>query len=116
MSDRPDEHAATLVVFEAPEGSVRVDVRVERDTVWLPQQRMAAFLGRKRSAMTKTIRNASESGEPDPTATSARFAQVRTEGARHIPSNGPRRDPTAEDRSAVGRTRRHPTSEPKARS
>ena len=30
-----------ILVYEAPDGNVRVEVKLERDTVWLTQRRMA---------------------------------------------------------------------------
>jgi prophage maintenance system killer protein len=73
-----------VVVYEAPDGEVRVDVRLERETVWLTQAQMAELFGRERSVVTKHIRNAFQEGELDPGATSAKFAQVRTEGGRAV--------------------------------
>lgn len=73
-----------VIVYQVPDGQVRVDVRLERETVWLTQQQMADLFGRERSVVTKHIRNAFQEGELDPGATSAKFAQVRTEGGRAV--------------------------------
>ena len=73
-----------IIVYEAPGGEVRVDVRLERDTVWLSQEQMAGGFGRERSVVTKHIRNVFKEGELDPGATSAKFAQVRSEGGRAV--------------------------------
>ena len=73
-----------VVVYEAPGGEVRVDVRLERETVWLSQEQMAEVFGRERSVVTKHIRNVFKEGELDPGATSAKFAQVRSEGGRTV--------------------------------
>jgi len=83
---RRDEPASRgeVVVYEAPDGEIRVDVRLERETVWLTQQQMAELFGRERSVVTKHIRNAFKEGELDPGATSAKFAQVRSEGERRV--------------------------------
>jgi hypothetical protein len=34
-----------VVVYETPDGEVRVEVRLERETVWLTQKQMAALFG-----------------------------------------------------------------------
>lgn len=81
MTDRPN---GEIIVYEAPDGSAQVDVRLERETVWLSQQQMADLFGRERSVVTKHIRNAFREGELDPQATSAKFAQVRFEGGRTV--------------------------------
>ncbi len=52
-----------VIVYEAPDGEVRVDVRLERETVWLTQQQMAELFGRERSVVTKHIRNVFREGE-----------------------------------------------------
>ena len=53
-----DAPGGEIVVYKAPDGEVRVDVRLERETVWLTQQQMAELFGRERSVVTKHIRNA----------------------------------------------------------
>lgn len=73
-----------VLLYEAPDGGVRVEVKLERDTVWLTQQQMADLFGRERSVVTKHIRNTFQEGELDPAATCAKFAQVRTEGTRTV--------------------------------
>lgn len=80
----PENPGGQIVVYVAPDGSAQVDVRLERETVWLTQQQMAELFGRERSVVTKHIRNAFQEGELDPQATSARFAQVRSEGGREV--------------------------------
>lgn len=81
-TDKPDR--GEVVVFEAGDGRIRLDVRLEAESVWLSQQQMAELFGRERSVVTKHIRNAFAEGELDPEATSAKFAQVRIEGGRGV--------------------------------
>ncbi|HVS18240.1 MAG TPA: hypothetical protein VMT18_06540 [Planctomycetota bacterium] len=63
MNGLPEPSRGEVVVYEAPDGEVRVDVRLERETVWLSQQQMAELFGRERSVITKHIRNALKKGE-----------------------------------------------------
>ena len=69
-----------VVLYEAPGGEVQLDVRLDRDTVWLTQAQMADLFGRERSVVTKHLRNAFAEGELDSKATCAKFAQVQQEG------------------------------------
>ena len=73
MSSRaPATHPnGEVVVHEVPDGSVRVDVRFESDTVWLTQQQMAELFGRDRSVVTRHVRNAFRQGELNPEASGA---------------------------------------------
>jgi len=73
-----------VVLYQSPNGDIRLDVRLEQESVWLTQQQMAELFGRERSVVTKHIRNAFKEGELDPRATSAKFAQVQTEGERTV--------------------------------
>jgi hypothetical protein len=68
-----------ILVCEAPDG-VRVDVRLERETVWLTQQQMSELFGRERSVITKHIRNAFKEGELDQAAVCANFARTAADG------------------------------------
>lgn len=54
-----------VLVYEAPDGAARVDVRLERDTVWLRQEQMSQLFERERSVITKHVRNVFAEGELD---------------------------------------------------
>jgi len=52
-----------VVLYEAPDGQIRLDVRLEQDTVWLTQAQMAELFGRERSVITKHVNNVFGEGE-----------------------------------------------------
>lgn len=52
-----------VVVYQAPDGEVRVDVRLERETVWLSQAQMVELFGRDQSVVSRHIRNVFSDGE-----------------------------------------------------
>ena len=84
-SGTPASHPnCDILVYEVPGGEVRVDVRLDRETVWLTKQQMAELFGRDRSVVTRHIRNVFSEGEVDPKATCAKFAQVKSEGERTV--------------------------------
>lgn len=68
-------------VYETENGEVRLDVRLDQDTVWLTQWQMADLFGRDRSVLTRHIQNAFREGERDPKATSAKHAQIQSQGS-----------------------------------
>ena len=83
--DSPEQPpGGEVIVYEAPDGEVQVDVRFGRETAWLTRQQMAELFGRDRSVVTRHIRNAFRERELDPKATCARFAQVQSEGGRTV--------------------------------
>lgn len=58
----PEIPGGEVVVYETSD-SVRVEVRLERETAWLTQQQMADLFGRERSVITKHLRNVFKEGE-----------------------------------------------------
>jgi prophage maintenance system killer protein len=54
-----------VVLYKAPDGQIRLDVRLEQDTVWLTQAQMADLFGRERSVITKHVRNVFRDRELD---------------------------------------------------
>jgi prophage maintenance system killer protein len=52
-----------IVLYEAPDGQVSLDVRLERETVWLTQAQMAELFGRERSVITRHVNNVFGEGE-----------------------------------------------------
>lgn len=73
-----------VVVYEAPDGKVRVDVRLERDTVWLSLGQMADLFGRDKSVISRHLQNVFRSGELERKATVAKNATVQREGGRQV--------------------------------
>lgn len=69
-----------MIVYETSNGDVRVDVRLERETVWLSQQQMAELFGRERSVITKHVRNVFRDGELAPESVWAKFAHTAEDG------------------------------------
>ena len=57
------ERRGEVLVYESPDGEARVDVRLERETVWLSQAQMAELFGRERSVVTRHVRNVFKEGE-----------------------------------------------------
>ena len=73
-----------IVVYEAPDGEVHVDVRLERETVWLTQRQMAEVLQTSTDNVSLHLRNIYSSGELAESATTEDFSTVRTEGKRQV--------------------------------
>lgn len=54
-----------IVLYQAPDGDVRLDARLERETIWLTQKQMSLLFETERSVITKHLRNIFLSGELD---------------------------------------------------
>ena len=51
------------VVLYQPNDTIRLEVKLEQETVWLTQQQIADLFGTKRQAITKHLANIFRSGE-----------------------------------------------------
>lgn len=80
MSTQNNTPGGEVLVYEAADGSVRVDVRLDRETVWLTQDQMSQLFGRERSVVTKHVRNVFREGELDPDSVCAKFAHTAADG------------------------------------
>lgn len=76
--------ASEIILYTTPKGEVKIEIRFEGETFWLTQQKIAKLFGVDRSVITKHLGNIYADGELDKKATSAKFAQVRTEGNRQV--------------------------------
>ena len=66
-----------ILVYEAPDGEVRVDVRLEEETVWLSLNQMAELFGRDKSVISRHLRNVFQSGVLDHATATAAIAEFR---------------------------------------
>ena len=73
-----------LVAIYNPSESVRLDVRVNNDTVWLTQNQMGILFGVDRTVIVRHIGNIYKSGELSEESTCAKIAQVQNEGGRSV--------------------------------
>ena len=57
------------IILYQPDSTVKIEVRLENDTVWLTQQQIADLFGTKRPAITKHLANIYKSGELEENST-----------------------------------------------
>lgn len=57
-------HANEIILYQ-PDEALKLEVRLEQETVWLTQQQIADLFGTKRPAITKHLSNIFKSGELD---------------------------------------------------
>lgn len=54
-----------IVLYQAPDGTVSLEVKLEAETVWITQKQMATLFDTERSVITKHLRNVFSTGELD---------------------------------------------------
>ena len=78
------ESSTGEIVMYQPDETIRLEVRMGEETVWLSQAQMAELFGTKRQAITKHLQNIYESDELKKEATSSILELVRREGNRTV--------------------------------
>lgn len=76
--------AGEIIIYEGVDGAPRIDVRVEGESLWLPQKRIAELFGVTPQNITIHLKNIFEGGELEEKATCKEFLQVQKEGARQV--------------------------------
>ena len=75
-------NGSSIVLYTTDDGNTRLEVKLEKDTVWLTQSQMAELFGRDRTVLTRHIRNIFREGELDETLVYAKNAQAKKYGRR----------------------------------
>lgn len=77
------EHQGEIILYQ-PDEAVKLEVRLEDETVWLTQAQIAELFGTEVPAISKHIRNIIRSGELEKEATVSKMEIVRLEGSRKV--------------------------------
>lgn len=81
-TDKPNE--GELILYQTPEGTVRVEVLYESETFWLNQKRIAELFGVEIHTISYHLKEIYDSGELKPEATLRKIRRVQIEGNREV--------------------------------
>ena len=73
-----------LIIYQAEDGKIKIDVRFQDETVWLTQQLMAELFQTTKQNISLHIKNIFEDGELKSEATVKEFLTVQKEGGRSV--------------------------------
>ncbi len=83
-TDGYDFGRGQFLVYEAEDGQIKIDVRLEDETVWLTQQLMADLFQTTKQNISLHIQSIFNEGELAPEATVKKYLTVRREGKREV--------------------------------
>jgi hypothetical protein len=72
-----------VVLYEAADGQIRLDVRLEQDTVWLTQAQMAELFGKNVRTVSEHVTNIFKEKELDESSVIRNFRLTARELARN---------------------------------
>lgn len=70
-----------ILIYQNQEGNIKIDVRLEEETVWLSQAQIALLFGKGRSTITEHIANVFKEGELDEKVVCRDFRLTSSHGA-----------------------------------
>ena len=73
-----------IKIYKTAEGKSSIEVKLEKDTVWLSLNQMAELFERDKSVISRHINNIYKEGELERNSTVAKIATVQNEGKRKI--------------------------------
>ena len=78
------ENRGEILLYQSEDGTVKIDVRMENETVWLNQKSMAELFQTTVPNINIHLKNIFDEGELDPNRTIKDFLIVRLEGNRKV--------------------------------
>lgn len=85
MDEQPTNmNTGEILIYQNLDGNIKIDVRLEEETVWLTQAQIALLFGKGRSTITEHIVNVFSEGELEQNRTCRKFRLVQKEGTREV--------------------------------
>ena len=81
---KSDEKEDSIILYEADDGGLKINVHLDEDTVWLSQQQLAELYRTSRTNVVEHIEHIYDEGELVKSSTCRKFRQVRIEGSREV--------------------------------
>ena len=84
--NRPSDEqpASEIILYQTEDGTTRLSVRLEGETVWLTQAAIAELFQTTPQNVTIHVKSIYEEGELEAEATCKDYLQVRSEGTRQV--------------------------------
>lgn len=73
-----------ILIYQNQTGEIKIDVRLEEETVWLTQVQLQQLFGKSKATISEHIKNVFDEGELDSSRTVRKFRIVQTEGNRSV--------------------------------
>jgi len=73
-----------IKIYKTPDGKTSIEVKLEKETVWLSQKQMAELFDKDSDTIGLHLRNIYKSGELDEISTTEKYSVVRQEGKRNV--------------------------------
>ena len=79
-----DSPRGEIVIYQTPDGGVEMEVRLERESIWLNQKQMSQLFDKDTDTIGLHLRNIFKEGELEESATTEDSSVVQQEGNRQV--------------------------------
>lgn len=69
-----------ILIYQSPDGNIKVDVRFDDETVWLSQSQMGQLFGKDKRTISEHISNIFKEGELNENSVVRNFRTTATDG------------------------------------
>ena len=69
-----------ILIYQNPDGNIKIDVRLENETVWLTQEQMQNLFGKSKATISEHIKNVFDEGELDKDSVVRNFRTTASDG------------------------------------
>ena len=76
--------SSEIKIYKTPEGKTSIEVKLEKETVWLSQKQMAELFDKNSDTIGLHLKNIYKSGELEEISTTEKYSVVRQEGKRKV--------------------------------
>ena len=84
LSNLPETEVSTSeIIFYQPNETIRIEVRMEDDTVWLTLDQISTLFGRDKSTISRHIKNVFDTNELSKDSVIAFFATTASDGKKY---------------------------------
>ena len=79
-----NDDSGEFLIYAAPDGQTRIEVRMQAETVWLTQKQMAELFQTSKQNVSLHLQNVFDEGELAADSTVKKYLTVQTEGKRDV--------------------------------
>lgn len=76
--------SSEIIIYQNQEGNIKIDVRLEEETVWLTQAQLCELFQKSKATISEHIKNVFTEGELNTESTVRKFRTVQIEGSRSV--------------------------------
>jgi len=80
---KTDGPRGEIVIYQAPDGGVEMEVRLEKETIWLNLNQIAVLFDRDKSVISRHLNKVFKDGELERKSVVAKYATTAADGKTH---------------------------------